>query len=206
MMQISEEKIDVNMNDKGTGDPFNKPIAGQSLVNEPGNIPSERPPDYVDPEEVYAKLSKNFSKPETKEKTLELIAAGLPLEILINTIVKQAAYSGAITPDVAELLKPSLTVFFLDMAKKADVDPIIFADDEDEIKQEELEKDKTLMNTFENQKPDDARIIRGEQFKEDLASRAKVAADGVAARREINRRSEEAAVESDGSFLEMDEG
>ena len=54
-MQITEEQVDINMNDKGTGDPFNKPIAGQSLVNEPGNIPSEKQPDYVDPEEVYAK-------------------------------------------------------------------------------------------------------------------------------------------------------
>jgi len=205
-MQITEEQVDINMNDKGTGDPFNKPIAGQSLVNEPGNIPSEKQPDHVDPEEVYAKLSRNFSKPETKEKTLELIAAGLPLEILINTITKQAAYSGAITPDVAELIKPSLTIFFLDMAKQANVDPIIFADDEDEIMQEKMEREKTLMNTFENQKPRDAEIIRGEQFKEDLASRAKVAAEGVAARREIGRRSEESAVESDGSFLEMDEG
>ena len=204
-MQVKQEVLDKNTNEQGTGDPFNAPIAGESLTKEQGSLPMEGPPKFTDPEEVYVKLTQKFSKPETKEKTLELLGAGIPLEILINTIVKQAAYSRAVSPDVSEILKPSLTVFFIDMAKRENVDIIIFADDDAELKEKELEKDKMLMSTLRSQKPETLKAMRGLDFQERMKGKSVEVERGLEARREIQRREQEVPVESDGSFLEMDE-
>lgn len=207
MMQqmIMEQQAEPNINEQGLQEPFAAPTPGESLTNERGKNPMEKPPKYTDPEEVYLKLTTNFSQPETREKTLELLAAGIPLEILINTIVKQAAYSGAVTPDVSEILKPALTVFFVDMAQKEGIEIKVFADSEEDMQQEELEKDKMLMRTLKTQRPDMMEGMQKVKYRERLEEKGNQAKQRMSARRQIQQRSEEMPVDSDGSFLEMGE-
>ncbi len=199
------EEPDLNMNTEGTGDPFNAPVAGQSLTEEPNQNPMEKPPRYTDPKEVYMKLVEKFSQPDIQERTLEMLSVGIPVEVFINTIVKHAAYTGSITPDVAELLKPALTVFFIDMAKQAGIDVIIFSNDPTEEQEKELEKNEMLVETLKSQRPEMVANDNAMRFREELGMRAKEASDTVNAREEIGRRSEEMDVESDGSFIDMGE-
>jgi len=202
-MQTRPETPDMDMN--GRGDPFNAPVAGQSLTTEPGNKPFEQPPRVVDPEELYQKLTERFSSPDIKEKTLETLASGIPLEVLINTMTKHLAHTGAITPDLAEGIKPSLTVFFVDMAKQEGVDIQIFLEDPEAEAEAMQGREDMLMETFASQRPEDAKIMKGMAFEKELEGRAMEAQKSVAARREIGQRIEDSPMESDGSFLEMEE-
>jgi len=207
MMQqmMMEQQAEPNINEQGLQEPFAAPTPGESLTNEAGKNPMEQAPKYTDPEEVYIQLATKFSQPETKEKTLEILAAGIPLEILINTIVKQAAYTGSTTPDVSEMLKPALTVFFVDMAKQAGIDIKVFADGEEGAQEEKLKRDKMLMKTLKTQRPEMMEDIQKVKYKERLEQKGEEAKGRMSARKEIDQRSEEAPVASDGSFLEMGE-
>ena len=200
-METRLETPDMDMN--GRGDPFGYPIPGQSLTTEQGDMPFEKPPRVTDPEELYQKLTEKFSSPELKERTLETLASGIPLEIIINTMTKHLAHTGAITPDLAEGIKPSLTVFFVDMAKKEGVDIQIFLEDPEAEMEAMQGRENMLIETFVNQKPEEAKIMRGMAFEKELEGRAMEAQKAVAARREIDQRIEDSPVESDGSFIEM---
>ena len=202
-MQTRPETPDMDMN--GRGDPFNAPVPGQSLTTEPGNAQPEQAPRVVDPEELYQKLTERFSSPEIKERTLETLASGIPLEVLINTMTKHLAHTGAITPDLAEGIKPSLTVFFVDMAKQEGVDIQIFLEDPEAEAEAMQGREDMLMETFASQRPEDAKIMKGMAFEENLKSRAAEAQEKMSARREINKKVEDSPMESDGSFLEMEE-
>jgi len=202
---MMEQQTEPNINEQGLQEPFAAPTPGESLTNEAGKNPMEQPPKYTDPEEVYIQLATKFSQPETREKTLEILAAGIPLEILINTIVKQASYSGAITPDVSELLKPALTVFFVDMAQKEGIEVKIFAEGEEAMQQKELEKDQMLMKTLKTQRPEMMEDMQKIKYRERLQQKGEEAKGRMSARRQIEQRSEEMPVDSDGSFLEMGE-
>ena len=203
-MQVRPETPDQNMNDRG--DPFNMPVAGESLTREAGQNPMESPPKHTDPDIVYSRLADKFSKPEIKERILELFAAGIPIEVVINILTRHIAYQGIVNPDLAELIKPSLTVFFVQMAQEADIPFEIFLEDE-EADQQALEGRETmLMETMAEQRPELTKEIKGTKFREDLTARALEAQKSVAARREIDKRIEDSPVESDGSFLEIGEG
>ena len=56
---------------------------------------------------------------------------------------------------------------------------------------------------MEESRPELAQAIRGQEFEADLSERAGRAQEKVSAKRKINRRVEEAPVESDGSFIDM---
>ena len=203
-MQVRPETPNQDMNDRG--DPFNMPVAGESLTREAGQNPMESPPKHTDPDVVYSRLADKFSKPEIKERILELFAAGIPIEVIINVLTRHIAYQGIVNPDLAELIKPSLTVFFVQMAQEADIPFEIFLEDE-EADQQALEGRETmLMETMAEQRPELTKEIKATKFKEDLTARALDAQKSVAARREIDQRIEDSPVESDGSFLEMGEG
>tara|TARA_A100000172_G_scaffold80312_2_gene69513 strand:- start:571 stop:1182 length:612 start_codon:yes stop_codon:yes gene_type:complete len=202
-MQTRPETPDMDMN--GRGDPFNAPVPGQSLTTEQGDMPFEKAPKIVDPEELYTKLTKKFSSTDIKEKTLDTLASGIPLEVIINIMTKQLAHTGVITPDLAEGIKPSLTVFFVNMAKEEGVDIKIFLEDPEAEAQAMEGREDMLLETLASQRPEVASELKGEQFRNDIEGRAIEAQKAVAARREIDQRIEDSPMESDGSFLEMGE-
>ena len=203
-MQVTPEAPNQDMNDRG--DPFNMPVAGESLTREAGQNPMESPPKHTDPDVVYSRLADKFSKPEIKERILELFAAGIPIEVIINVLTRHIAYQGIVNPDLAELIKPALTVIFVQMAQEADIPFEIFLEDE-EADQQALEgREEMLMGTLETQRPELVRHAKADKFREDLQTRALEAQKSVAARREIDRRVEDSPVESDGSFLDIGEG
>ena len=78
----------------------------------------------------------------------------------------------------------------------------------DEVMSEE-EGDRQLeaetMSNMEALKPERARYVKGKKFVDDFTQRAQEEEGKMIAREEINRRQEEMPMESDGSFLEMEE-
>ena len=68
-------------------DPFDHPIPGQSLTEEPGKHVFEKPPEITDVDDaveyVVGKISEN---PEAIEKFEKLMMTGMPIESIVNTI------------------------------------------------------------------------------------------------------------------------
>ena len=63
-------------------DPFNTPIPGQSLTDEPGNYPWEHAPKNVDPEIILERTWRGMRTTEAVEEMIYLLDAGVPAEAI----------------------------------------------------------------------------------------------------------------------------
>lgn len=201
-MLTREENLDVRNPDQlKQEDPFNAPIPGQSLTTS-GDEPFQRPPEESNPEKVLAFAMKQLKKPDVKEKMLDLLLAGIPVELLVKNITKAGFIEGKYTPDVAELITPALTIFMIDMAQKEKIPVKVFMGEE-ETPEQQMEGDAKLARVFEEQRPELAKGLRLVKAQDKLKERASQAKASLSAREKLNEM--ETPVESDGSFLEIGE-
>ena len=84
--------------------PFDAPIAGQSLTDKPGNNKWEHPPQYVTVEEGSEAVWDLLHEPEKLEQTLLLLHSGVSVEALTKGILFSGFVEGKWTPDLAFLL------------------------------------------------------------------------------------------------------
>ena len=115
-------------------DPFDFPVPGHSLTDEPEKWNWDKPPQTVDPDKAVAKVIERIEKPETKEHFLRLMAGGVSVEEIVNTIGLGGFTEGEWSPDVAEIIKPPLAVYFIALAIKNKVPVIAFS--KEELKEE----------------------------------------------------------------------
>ena len=108
-------------------DPFSTPIPGQSLTERPGKHKFEKPAEYSDPDEAAMfVISKMEENEDLKEENLNQLASGVPVEYVVNTIVHVGFQEGLWNPDVAELMKPSLALYFVLMALEEEIPVVMF--------------------------------------------------------------------------------
>ena len=204
-MEEIEQTADTRNEEQVAGqvDPFNHPIPGQSLTTEPGNNQYETSPEQTDPEVVIESVINFFKNPEQKEMLLTNLAVGMPVEAVVQSFALGGVAEGKFSPDVAELIKPALTLHIVDLAMEENIPVTIFTDEvmsqEDQQELSEIEARQVM----EESRPELAQAIKGQEFEADLSERAGRAQEKVSAKRKINRRVEEAPVESDGSFIDM---
>ena len=133
-------------------DPFRQPVPLQSLTEDSGQWPWNRPPNYVDPidfvEEVEKKLKNNKI---AREDILDMLIIGATVEDVVNTIAIAAFSQGKINPDCAELAKIPLATVILDIAEEADIPVTVFSSSP---KDEELEKDINKINLLRETNPE----------------------------------------------------
>jgi hypothetical protein len=114
-------------------DPFDHPVAGQSLTDEPGKWAFEKPPQFVDVDEAVAYV---IDKVETsnggKEELQKQMVAGMPIESIVNTIAFAGFTDGQWNPDVAEMIKLPLSAYFMMMAQERNIPAIMFNKDPSE--------------------------------------------------------------------------
>ena len=84
-------------------DPFNTPVPGQSLTDEPGNYPWEHPPRKTDPEVILEEICRSITTPAAVEEMIYLLDSGVPVEGIARTIVFAGFMEGEFTPDVGFL-------------------------------------------------------------------------------------------------------
>ena len=89
-------------------DPFNTPVPGQSLTDEPGNYPWEHPPRKTDPEVILEEIWRSITTPAAVEEMVYLLDAGVPVEGIARTIVFAGFMEGEFTPDVGFTLAESV--------------------------------------------------------------------------------------------------
>lgn len=84
--------------------PFDAPIPGQSLTDEPGNYPWEHPPKNTDPNDVLENLFDRLTDPETSEQMILMLDSGIPVEALARVITFTGFAEGEYNPDIGLLI------------------------------------------------------------------------------------------------------
>ena len=92
-------------------DPFDTPVPGQSLTDEPGNYPWEHTPQYTDPEEAMSFLYEKVSEPEIVEQVIGMLDSGVPVEAIVRVMTFSGFMNGKFTPDLAfTLVQPLMNM------------------------------------------------------------------------------------------------
>ena len=146
-------------------DPFNFPVPGHSLTDSPEQWAWDKPPRVTDPEEAIQTVIEKVEKPQTKEHFLRLMAGGVTVEEIVNTIGLGGFTEGEWSPDIAELIKPALAVYFIGVAIKNKVPVIAF--DNSELKEENNMVSKTdTFKLMKEKNPQEFRKIKSAMLVE----------------------------------------
>jgi hypothetical protein len=84
--------------------PFDAPIPGQSLTDEPGNYPWEHAPKNTDLEETLEMLWSRISTPEALEELIRMFDAGVPVEAVARIITFTGFSEGEFSPDLGLMM------------------------------------------------------------------------------------------------------
>tara|TARA_A100001015_G_C15017132_1_gene726085 strand:+ start:1685 stop:2167 length:483 start_codon:yes stop_codon:yes gene_type:complete len=101
--------------------PFDAPVAGQSLTDTPKNYPWENPARFAKLDESSLHIWKELNKKDTLKRIIILLEAGTPLEALTRTIVFSGFVEGAFSIDSALLLTPIVQKMLFTIGKAAGV-------------------------------------------------------------------------------------
>ena len=109
---------------EGIGNPFDTPIPGQSLTDEPGNYPWEHPPQFVETDEAADYLWDKMSEPEIAEQVISLLDAGVPVEAIGRAALFGGFLNGKFTPDVAFIIAEPVMKMILTIGVMAGIKDI----------------------------------------------------------------------------------
>jgi len=124
---------------------------GNSLTDAPGKWQWEQPPQFPDPDDAIDHTVEMISNGPARKDMLKMMMAGITVEELVDQITFKGFMAGAISPDVAELIKPAIGVALIDMALKEGFEPQMF------VEQEEMEgkfDDSSFFSTMQQRNPD----------------------------------------------------
>ena len=118
--------------DKVSTDPFDMPVPGQSLTDEPRKWAWENPPQFSTVDDSLQHVIDKIEGSEKAQKGYdELITLGMPIESLVNTITFGGFVEGLWTVDIAEMLKPPLMSFFMLYADEKELPFVAYNNNED---------------------------------------------------------------------------
>ena len=104
-----------------TINPFNAPIPGQGLTDEPGNYPWEHPPQFPEIEDAADFIYERLSNPKQLKRLLTMMRIGVPIEALVKVITFSGFLEGKFTVDVARLLEPIVAMQIMSKAQVAEI-------------------------------------------------------------------------------------
>ena len=109
--------------------PFDAPIPGQSLTDEPGNYPWEHPPQRPTVEEALDEIYESLMQEDNMKRMFTLLRMGIPVEALVKVITFSGFLEGKYTVDVAKLLEPIVSMIITGEAALAEIPAKINLDD-----------------------------------------------------------------------------
>ncbi|MHC4706879.1 MAG: hypothetical protein ACYS8I_07320 [Planctomycetota bacterium] len=171
---------------------------GNSLTDPPGKWPWEQPPRFVDPDDVIDYTIDTISNGPARDDMLKLMMAGITVEELVNQITFKGFVAGAFTPDVAELVKPALGIFLVDMALEQGFEPIMFVDQEAD--QGEV-TDEVFFTVLKNKNPRMFSLMIEEMNKQQRENVDRM----TVADRQMSARDEQRQEIKQNSFLGVEE-
>lgn len=145
---------------------FEAPIPGQSLTKEPKNFPWERPPEMADIDETIAYHLDRLSKPDSLDNLLLLLESGMPVNVLVETVLTTAVMGGLHSIDVSMIVAPVLHEYFISIAEDAEIDYKEYFTDEEGKKEKDESKIKLLLRQAVANTPDEEKDSGYELVKE----------------------------------------
>ena len=145
---------------------FNAPIPGQSLTKTPGNYPWERPPQITNVDEAIVRHIENISEPEAIDNLLYVLEAGLPINILTETLLTIAVSKGIHNIDISLLVGPVLFKEIKSIAEEAGIDYTDFFDDSELKEKDKKAKANTLLRKALADTPKDEQDLGYEMLQE----------------------------------------
>jgi len=180
-------------------DPYDHPVPGQSLTEEPGKYAFERPPEIVDVDDAVAYI---VDKIETssggKEDLQKQMMAGMPIESIVNTIALTGFSEGIWTPDVAEMMKLPVSAYFMMMAQEENIPAIMFNQDPSE---DRGMTDETIMANMQEGNPEAFAHLQNQMAMAEAGPPEKQMPEGFLARPpegEIMELEEQPMIEGEG--------
>jgi len=113
--------------EQGVGDPFDSPVAGQSLTDTPGNYPWEHEPQFTDPEEITEYLWVTMHKKEFVQELIGMLDAGVPVEAIGRTVLFGGFMEGKFSPDLAFIITEPVMKMIAAIGINGGVENIVFS-------------------------------------------------------------------------------
>jgi len=113
--------------EQGVGDPFDSPVAGQSLTDTPGNYPWEHEAQFTDPEEITEYLWVTMHKKEFVQELIGMLDAGVPVEAIGRTVLFGGFMEGKFSPDLAFIITEPVMKMIAAIGINGGVENIIFS-------------------------------------------------------------------------------
>ena len=110
------------------------PIPGQSLTNEPGSYPWEKPPKLNTVDEVISNYLPMFNNEDMVIDLLNQMEAGIPITSIVSLITKSGTMIGLHSIDTGLLASPVLVEMLISVADASDVDYVIGTEKVDSVK------------------------------------------------------------------------
>ena len=128
---------------RNSGNQFDPILAGSAppgigMTQDKGKWQWEQPPLISDPDQAVDSVIEQFEL--AKENILKLMVAGISIEEIVSMTVFNGFMEGKFNPDIAELIKPALSLYLMKLADDVDAPFKLYAEDQptNEIDDEEL--------------------------------------------------------------------
>lgn len=102
--------------------PFDRVIPGQSLTDEPGAVPWEQPAMFSKPEEALDYHISELNKEDVMDNTLGMIDAGIPIDIMADSMLTSGVMNGIHSVDTKLLIAPLMYSHLKSLAMAAELD------------------------------------------------------------------------------------
>ena len=132
--------------------PFNRPVPGQSLTNDPANkAPWESPPTFTTVQDATVALVEDCFSEENFKMIALALADDMPVGNLAAIILQEGFNKGAWNADLLMMLMEPLMYILMAIAEKCDIDYLLYEGDtyesyEDEDNPEEVVKNLKSMS------------------------------------------------------------
>ena len=84
---------------------------GHSLTDTPGKWPWENPPQFANPDDALDFVLDKLEDPIARKDVMRMMVAGISVQEIVSQIAFKGFMRGFYSPDVAELIKPSIGVY-----------------------------------------------------------------------------------------------
>ena len=127
--------------------PFNRPVPGQSLTNDPTNkAPWESPPTFTTVQDATVALVEDCFSEENFKMIALALADHMPVGNLAAIILQEGFNKGAWNADLLMMLMEPLMYILMAIAEKCDIDYLLYEGDTYESYEDEDNPEEVLEN------------------------------------------------------------
>ena len=137
-MSINPDEL-INVEGFGGRTPFERPVPGQSLTNDPDTkYPWEQPPKFTNVSSATMEIVADSYEKETYEMIALTLADGMPVGSLASLILQAGFQEGKWNPDVMTLMMEPTMYMIIAFAEKTGIqDYVTYEGEEDDPSDEE---------------------------------------------------------------------